>query len=276
MTLPPDDPPPAGAAPSEPFEPDFSPDPDESPRVELWSAVGDVPPWGSVLVLLACGVAFAVQAARGEVGDRTALMAWGGNLTGESGADAAWRCLASIFLHGGAVHLMWNALNLLMFGAAVEALYARPGFWIVFAGGGGAASAASLFIRELRGGASLSVGASGAIFALAGALIVSAVRLRTRLPRGRARALAAAMLFLVATSLAGGAGTLTTDHVAHVAGLLAGAGLGLVAPLSGRLNLPGEPKFAGAGPVSIAAGVLAAAALAVSFALAMVRGLSTP
>ena len=275
MTLPPDDPS-AGTATSDPFEPDFSPDPDEPPRLELWATVGDVPPWGSVLVLLACGIVFAAQAARGEVGDSTALMAWGASLTGASGVDAAWRCLASIFLHGGAVHLMWNALNLLMFGAAVEALYARPGFWIVFAGGGGMASAASLLVRELRGGASLSVGASGAIFALAGALIVSAVRLRTRLAPGRARALGAAMLFLVATSLAGGAGTQTTDHVAHVAGLLAGAGLGLVAPLSGRLRLPGEARSTGSGPVGVVAGVLAAMALAVSFALAMLRGLSTP
>jgi membrane associated rhomboid family serine protease len=260
-----------------PGEPDFSPDPDpgEPPPLDLGSTVGDVPPWGSVLVLFACGFAFAAQAWLGQVGDTLSLIAWGANVTGMPPADTAWRWLASIFLHGGAVHLMWNALNLLMFGAAIEALFARPAFWIVFAGGGAFASAASLFVRDLRGGASLSVGASGAIFALAGALIVSAVRLRKRLARGRARALGAAMLFLVATSLAGGAGSLTTDHVAHGAGLLAGFAFGAVLPLSGRLKTPDDRTTPGAGPVAIAVGWLAALALLVAFALAVARGVTS-
>jgi len=265
------------------FEPDFSPDPDEPRPLELWSAVGDVPPWGTVLLLLACGLAFALQAARGEVGDASALMAWGANLKGATGSDLAWRLLASTFLHGGIVHLLWNALSLLMFGSAVEALYARPSFWIVYAGGGAAASAASLAVRSMRdGGALLSVGASGAIFALAGTLLVAAIRLRRRLPLGRARALAGAMLFLVATSLAGSAEKHTTDHVAHGAGLLAGALLGLVVPLSARLDAElaaGSASAAtprGTGPLWTVAGTLAGLALAVAFGVSLARGLAGP
>jgi membrane associated rhomboid family serine protease len=273
------------------WEPDFSPDPDEPSRVELWSAVGDVPPWGSVLVLLACGLVFAGQAARGEVGEASALIAWGASVKGMTGLDAAWRLLASTFIHGGGMHLLMNSISLLMFGAAVEAIYARPSFWMIYAGGGAAASAASLMVRNAReGGASLSVGASGAIFALAGALLVAAWRLRGRLAPGRARALAAALLFLVVQSLAGGAIKHTTDNTAHAAGLIAGALIGLLVPLNPRLEaaalsraLGGEAPLDAAralrlssGPAAILGGTLAVLALAATLALMFSRGLAVP
>lgn len=271
------------------WEPDFSPDPDEPPRVELWSVVGDVPPWGSVLVLLACGVVFAGQAARGEVGDSSALIAWGASVKGMTGWDAAWRLLASTLVHGGGMHLLMNSISLLMFGAAVEAIFARPSFWMIYAGGGAIASAASLAARIWRGGASISVGASGAIFALAGALLVAAFRLRGRLAPGRARALGAALLFLVVQSLAGGATKHTTDNTAHAAGLIAGALIGLFVPLNARLDegaaglagaatwprsTPGAKRVARA--AALLGGTLAALALAAAFAFSLVRGFALP
>ncbi len=299
VSLPIDPPPPAGAPPGTPpgvppeiappgWVPDFSPDPDEPPPLELWSAVGDVPPWGTVLLLLACALPFAAQAARGELGEAAALIAWGANLRGAEGLDRAWRLLASTFLHSGALHLVLNSISLLIFGVAVEAIYARRSFWIVYAMGGAAASAASLAVRESRAtGAILGVGASGAIFALAGALLVAAVRLRRRLAPGRSRALAGAMLFLVAQSLAGGVEKPNTDHVAHLAGLAAGALLGLVAPLNRGLEPQASPRAFGAdgtygGPrpwrravagLALAAGVLSGLALALALGLALARGL---
>ncbi|MEO5617786.1 MAG: rhomboid family intramembrane serine protease [Candidatus Eisenbacteria bacterium] len=281
---------PAGAEAPE-WEPDFSPDPDEPARVELWSAVGDVAPWGSVLILFACGIVFAAQAARGEVGDSSALIAWGASVTGMTGLDAAWRLLASTFNHGGGMHLLLNTISLLMFGAAVEAIYARPSFWMIYAGGGALASAASLLVRAWRqGGASVSVGASGAIFALAGALLVAAFRLRGRLAPGRARALAAALLFLVVQSLAGGAAKHTTDNTAHAAGLIAGALIGLLVPLNTRLDADAvRLPPAGSAPVEVApaprrrggaaamlGGALAALALGAAFAFTLARGLAVP
>src|SRR5678816_4133052 len=110
MALPPDPPPP------EFEEPDFAPDPEEPPPVSLGSAVGDVPPFVTVLLLLACGVVFAAQAVRGEVGSREALIAWGGNVRGAHGVEALWRLLASTFLHGGALHLLLNSISLLIYG----------------------------------------------------------------------------------------------------------------------------------------------------------------
>jgi rhomboid protease GluP len=158
------------------------------------------------------------------------------------------------------MHAIMNAAALLIYGPAVERIFTRSGFWIVYVLGGACASLASLVWRLSRygEGASLSIGASGAIFALGGALIVSAIRVRHRLAPGRARALGAAILFLLLPGLASGFERIGTDGVAHAGGLVAGAGLGAILPLS--------PRLAGASipPALRALGAVSALALALS------------
>lgn len=242
-------------------DPDFvPPDPDEPPPIELWRVVGDVPPWGTMLLLLGWGVVFALMAGRGELGDSAANVARGASITQRDAWDASWRLLASTFLHSGPAHVLFNAAAMLIYGPTVERIFTRSSFWIVYAGGGALASLASLAWRLSRHGEglSLSIGASGAIFALGGALIASAVRLRHRLAPGRARALGAAILFLMLPALASGFEKLGTDNVAHAAGLAAGALFGAVLPLSPRL-------VASPIPVTLRAlGALSALALAFS------------
>jgi membrane associated rhomboid family serine protease len=272
---------PRAPEPAEPGTPGFSgstgfedagllpPDPDEPPPVELWSAVGDVPPWGTGLHLLAWGAIFALLAARHEIGDSTAYLLWGANATGLTPLETAWRLLASTFVHAGAAHVFFNATSMLIFGPAVERIFTRWAFWIVFALGGAAASLGSLLWRASQHGPglSLSVGASGAIFALGGALLAGAFRLRHRLAPGRARALGAALLFLLGQGLVAGFTRLGTDNVAHAAGLVSGAALGAVVPLSARLGGP-RPGLA----IRLL-GASCALALALSLALALRGGL---
>ena len=215
----------------------LEPDPDEPPPVELWRAVGDVPPWATMLVLLSWGVVFLLMAARHEIGDSYAYLARGASVPELDVLDVLWRSLASTFLHDGASHVAMNAVALLIFGPAVERIFTRSGFAIVFAVGGVLASLASVAWRLSRYGVGLhlALGGSGAVFALGGALLGGAIRLRHRLAVGRARALGAAILFLALTSLASGFHKLGTDNVAHAAGLVAGVLLGLTLPLSSRL-----------------------------------------
>src|SRR6185295_17182689 len=110
--------------PTEPPEfddPDYiPPDPDEPPPVELWRAVGDVPPWATMLVLLAWGIVFLVLAVRGEIGDSAAYLARGATVPEKDVLDVLWRSLTSTFLHDGAAHVATNAVALLIFGPAVE------------------------------------------------------------------------------------------------------------------------------------------------------------
>jgi rhomboid protease GluP len=245
------------------------PDPDEPPPVELWSAVGDLPPWGTALLVFSWAVVFAILAFRREVGEADALLAWGANATGRGGADAAWRLLASTFVHAGIAHVFFNAVSMAIYGPAVERIFTRSGFWLIYAAGGAIASLASLAWRAGRQPHTLSigVGASGAIFALGGALLVSAWRVRHRLAVGRARALAGALLFLIGQGFAAGFTRHATDNVAHAAGLVTGALLGAVTPLS--------PRLGGAAPRwwMRALGAIAALGLATSLALAVRGGL---
>lgn len=245
------------------------PDPDEPPPVELWSAVGDVPPWGTGLLLLAWAATFTLIAARHETGDPAAYLLWGASATGLAPLDSAWRLLASTFVHAGVAHVFFNSTSMLIFGPAVERIFTRRAFWIVFALGGAAASLGSLLWRTAQHGPGLdmSVGASGAIFALGGALLAGAFRLRHRLAPGRARALAGALLFLLGQGLVAGFTRLGTDNLAHAVGLVSGGAIGAVVPLSPRLGGP-RP-----GPAIRALGAACALALALSFALALRGGL---
>lgn len=246
------------------------PDADEPPPVELWSAVGDVRPWGTMALILTWAATFLLNAARGEMGDASAYLAWGANATHLAPPDAAWRLLAATFLHAGFAHLFFNSTSMLIFGPATERIFSRWAFWLVFATGGVASALASLAWRAARHGAgpSLSVGASGAIFALGGALLVGAIRLRHRLAPGRARALGAALLFLLVQGLVAGLTRHGTDNIAHAAGLASGVVLGAGLRISPRLG--GSP----AGLATRAFGTLAVGALAASLALALRGGLA--
>jgi len=254
------------------WDPDFvPPDPSEPPPVDLWRAVGDVQPWATLLVLFACSAMFLLLAARHALGENDWLIAWGANTTHLAPREAAWRLLASTFLHAGPAHLFFNATTLIIFGPAVERIFTRWGFAIVYAGGGAIASLASLAWRSTHvAGTSYGVGASGAIFGLGGALVVAAGRLRRRLAVGRARSLGAAVIYLAGTGFAAGFTRNGTDNVAHAAGIVTGAVLGALLPFDARL--------AGRGPATPTrvAGALAAAALGVSLAIAVAQGLRTP
>ncbi len=244
------------------------PDPDEPSPVDLWAAVGDVRPWGTMLMLLSWAALFLLAGVRGAYTWPAGLLAWGANATGEPWPEVAWRLLASTFLHAGIAHIFFNATSLLVVGPAVERMFTRTRFWIVYAAGGVAASAASLAWRTAHAGASLSVGGSGAIFALGGALLVAAIRLRRQLAPTRARALGAGLLYLLAPGFASGYAHPGTDNAAHAAGLACGALLGALLPLDARLG--GRPP----GALSTLAAIAGALALAASLALAIVRGLA--
>lgn len=77
-----------------------------------------------------------------------------------------WRFLTSIFLHGGISHLAYNLFALLLFGSIVERVIGSRKFLIVFFATG---ILANLFSVNFYGS---SLGASGAIFGVIGALVI--------------------------------------------------------------------------------------------------------
>ena len=77
-----------------------------------------------------------------------------------------WTLLTAIYLHGGLLHLLFNLLWVRQLAPEVEELFGRARLTVIFTAGGVLGFVVSDLARV-----SLSVGASGAIFGLLGALV---------------------------------------------------------------------------------------------------------
>ena len=86
-----------------------------------------------------------------------------------------WTIVTSMFVHAGFWHIFANMLTLFFFGTYLSRLVGNNKFLIVYFGGG---ILGSILYILLAPPLSVAVGASGAIFALAGALVVMRHRLR--------------------------------------------------------------------------------------------------
>lgn len=133
-------------------------------------------------------------------------------------AGQVWRLLTPIFLHANVVHVAMNTLALSALGPAVESPFGwrRLGITYILAGIWGN------FMSYLAS-PSTSVGASGAIFGLLGALLVYNLvnrRIFGSQARARLQSLVRVILLNLALGLLPG-----IDNWAHLGGLLAGAAL---------------------------------------------------
>src|SRR5262245_4890459 len=103
-----------------------------------------------------------------------------------------YRLFTAMFLHGGAAHIFFNGLALWSIGRTVESLFGSRRFSLIYFLGGLSGSIASFIFT--RG---VSVGASGAIFAIVGAEIVFLYNNRQLLGR-RAQQELQSLVFLAA------------------------------------------------------------------------------
>jgi len=78
-----------------------------------------------------------------------------------------WRLFTAMFLHGDILHLFYNMIALLLFGTAVEMSYSKTEYLIIYFISGLIGNLFSLLLLPLN---SISLGASGAIFGLLGAI----------------------------------------------------------------------------------------------------------
>ncbi len=80
-----------------------------------------------------------------------------------------WRLVGAMFLHGSVFHLMFNMLALYWLGTIIEQALGTPRFLLVYFVSGLAGSAGALWFSSAF---AVTVGASGAIFGLIGALLI--------------------------------------------------------------------------------------------------------
>ena len=150
----------------------------------------------------------------------------GGVSSGVAGGEW-WRLVTSGFLHVGLLHLGVNMFSLWVLGRPLEAALGRARFLALFlAGLVGAGAVAYLLTPPLQP----VVGASGAIFALLGAMLLLARRMGID-----PRSLVGILVVNIAISVFGAA---YISWQAHLGGLVAGVLIGAGLVLSARRRQP--------------------------------------
>jgi len=163
------------------------------------------------------------------------LVRWGANFGPLTVSGQWWRLLTCVFIHGGLLHIAFNMWCLWDLGRLAESVYGHWTFGAVYLITGLAASLASLIWNPVI----LSVGASGAIFGIAGALIASFYLGEFSLPRAALSGMLRSVVVFVGYNLFFGAVIARTDNAAHIGGLLMGLLLGaLIAKVA-----PGHDDF---------------------------------
>ncbi len=216
--------------------PPDEPDPVEaaSPAISLQVRAPLFTPWVARILLTINIVVFAVPWLLDMLGIRIAgavsiyefSLIWGAKDNAAIFAgNQYYRFLTAMFLHGGLAHLFFNSFALYSLGFETERLFGAQRFLAIYiiAGLGGGVASYALNPNP-------SVGASGAIFGLIGALIAFYTVAR-RMLGGIARQQLGSLIFITMINLALGFTTPYIDNNAHIGGLLTGALLGwLLAP----------------------------------------------
>jgi len=143
-----------------------------------------------------------------------------------------WRLVAAMFLHASWLHWLVNSWALYQLGTLFEIFFGTRRFAVVYFVSGIVASAAS----SLRGHE--GVGASGAIFGILGALVISVWRSPRYRHQPWTRGLIRQLVFWIAVNIVIGFSVNEVmtqvhrpeyiDNTAHIAGLIAGLILGFL------------------------------------------------
>lgn len=134
-----------------------------------------------------------------------------------------YRIITGIFLHGSLLHLLFNCYALYAIGTQLESFLGKPKYLAIYLFSG---IIGSLFSMTFSGSAA-SVGASGAIFGLMGALVYFGYHYRVYL----GNVVRSQIIPLILLNLTLGFISTGIDNAAHIGGLIGGAlitvGLGI-------------------------------------------------
>lgn len=151
-----------------------------------------------------------------------------------------WRLFTAIFLHASIQHILFNMTSLLAVGTLAERLYGSAKFLGIYLGAGLIGSLASLAFAGMSGTLDVpGVGASGAIFGVAGALVTVRFQSSEIIPRVLRDRVSNTMIPLIGISLIFAYLTPYVDNAAHVGGLLGGMLLSFLFPLTRETQVHG-------------------------------------
>jgi len=178
----------------------------------------------TLALLIACIAVFMLELATGALRNLAVMVQLGAIVHGLLADGEYYRLVAAMFLHGGFLHLFLNMWALYQLGMIFETMFGSMRFLVFyFVAGISASVVSSIFIPIGIPG----VGASGAIFGILGALIVSI----KRSPRWRGqewtRILTRQLSIWAGINIIIGFSVPGIDNAAHIGGFVAGLILGL-------------------------------------------------
>ena len=163
-------------------------------------------------------VVFCILAFIGNTEDASFMFAHGACYTPAILDGEYWRLMTSVFLHFGAVHLIFNMVCLMGMGDMLETLAGPVRYLAIFLLGGIGGNLVSLAWDLKTGRYGVSAGASGAVFAVIGALFVIFLRHRQEAGAERVRRMSMMVVLMVIEGFTQPG----TDNAAHIGGLLTG------------------------------------------------------
>lgn len=148
-----------------------------------------------------------------------------------------WRLCTAIFLHAGVAHILFNMISLFAIGPITERLYGSTRFLAIYLGAGLLGSVSSFTYAVLMNNLDvLGVGASGAIFGLAGALIAIRFQRSDIIPLRLRQRISTSLIPLVVLNLFVASVTPHVDNSAHLGGLIGGILLSMLLPVTRRTD----------------------------------------
>ncbi len=145
----------------------------------------------------------------------TPLIVWAGQY---------YRLFTSMFLHFSVSHLLNNMFILFFLGDELERFAGKLRYLVIYLGGGLIGNLVSMAWDLHTGEAAMSAGASGAIFAVIGALVAMVLLNRGRVPHYTQRR----MFLMAALCVLQGLTSAGVDNAAHIGGIAGGFLLALL------------------------------------------------
>ena len=137
-----------------------------------------------------------------------------------------YRLFTSMFLHAGIQHIFGNMLILAYIGSIMERSIGHWQFGFLYFASGICGNVVSVLYEREMGLTWYSLGASGAVFGVMGAMLLFVFHNRSNLKKGST--LVGRAAFMVAYSLYAGFASPDTNNAAHLGGLIIGILIGLL------------------------------------------------
>lgn len=162
------------------------------------------------------------------------VLKWGADYGPLTLGGQWWRMFASLFIHFGVIHILFNMVVLANIGPFMETLLGSSGYAVLYVAAGLGGGAASLAWHP----GTVSAGASGAIFGLYGALLAFLVLHGGSISKEVLIPLRKGALVFVGYNVLYGLVRPDVDMAAHIGGLVTGFLLGLFLAQPATLQAP--------------------------------------